>query len=253
MRKKIITDTNIWYDLNSTEVLEISKNYILVIPIIVLNELYTSPNLWRSKDKFDKLKKAVKTIIDNKAKIEFIELDPFEFLLHDIFPINKSRLNLQEYLNALTELTTLEFEQVKDIRIDRYDISGFTNFINEKSIDYKKRVDSDKGKFKRLNTLGYMEKYILMLANDNLAQVDSSYPKMESLNNNKFEMLINTFDEMFREVSRSTMKLEDNDWIDIFNMTYVAKGELYWTKEKSKLRHIKSAGCEQYLFNQSYS
>lgn len=251
--KRIITDTNVWYNIDSHKVQEISKNFKLVVPIIVINELYTSPNLWRSETTFQNLKKAANTIIANTSILEFVELDSFEYLLKDILPDIQPRLNLQSYLNELKALTTLRFDQVKDVRTDRGDISGLTNFINERSIGYKKIVDSDKNRFKKMDTRGYTEKYILMLANDNLEKLDSSYPKMESLNKDKFELLVNTFDDIFREVSKSGKKMQDNDWVDIFNLTYAAKGDLYWTKEKSKLRHIENSGCEGYIFNESYS
>lgn len=251
--KRVITDTNIWYNINSEELKEISKNFKLVVPIIVINELYTSRNLWKSKETFEYLQKALTTIVENVSILEFIELDPFEYLLREIHPSIEPRLNVKSYLEEFEALTKLSYAQVKNIQVDRGDISGLTDYINGRSIGYKKLVDSNKDKFKKMDTRGYTEKYILMLANDNLAHLDNSYPRIESLNKDKFELLINTFDDIFREVSKSGKKIKDNDWVDIFNLTYAGKEDLYWTNENSKLRHVENSGCENYLFQKSYS
>ena len=42
---------------------------------------------------------------------------------------------------------------------------------------------------------------------------------------------------------------ESNDYMDIFNLAYVRKGDKYWTHEKKWIALIKEVGCERYLFN----
>lgn len=249
---RIITDTNIWYGISNEDILEISVNHKLCVSIIVINELYTSPNLWKSETTFIMLKKAIKSILDNIEHIEFIHFDPFEYLLKQNVHNLKPRLSLIEYLSDLQALVQLQYNQVKELRPDRGDISGLTNYINEKSKEYKKLIDSDKEKFKKLNTKIYTEKLILSWANDNLETIGIKEQKISTLVHEKNELLLNSFDDMLREVSKSGKKIKDNDWIDIFNLTYVAKGDLYWTKEKSKLKHIENSGSKHYVFDRSF-
>nr|WP_315239640.1 hypothetical protein [uncultured Flavobacterium sp.] len=248
---RVITDTNVWYGISDKDILEISSQYKLCVPIIVVNELYTSRNLWKSEITFNLLKKAIKSVLDNIERIEFIHFDPFEFILKETVLDLKPRLSLIEYILDLKALVNLSYNQVKDIRPDRGDISGLTNYINDKSLEYKKLIDSDKLKFKKLNTRGYTENLILNWANDNLEMMGFDH-KIPRLNKDKNELLIDTFDDVLREVSKSGKKIKDNDWIDIFNLTYVGKGDLYWTMEKSKLRHIQNSGNVNYIFERSF-
>jgi hypothetical protein len=47
----------------------------------------------------------------------------------------------------------------------------------------------------------------------------------------------------------TTMKIKDNDWIDIFNILYVSPKDKYFTKDNTWLRIIKSAEMEKYLIS----
>lgn len=253
MKTNIITDTNVWYNITRKDVLEISNDYKLQLPIIIINELYTSPNLWKSESSFNSLKTAIRNILENIENINFIEFDPFEFLLKQVKSDLIPRLSLSGYIQDLRALVQLSYEQVKDIRPDRGDISNLTNYINDQSKEYKKLIKSDEQKFRRLNTKHYTEKLILGWANDNLELIGIKEPKITTLDKEKNELLVDTFDELLRLISRSEAKIKDNDWVDIFNLTYVAKGDLYWTKEKSKLNHIENSGNKHYIFERSFN
>ena len=61
-----------------------------------------------------------------------------------------------------------------------------------------------------------------------------------------FELLIVIFDSLLREVSKSGKKIENNDWVDVFLLTYVQENDLYWTNEKSKIRLIKDSKLENF-------
>lgn len=249
--KRVITDTNIWYQISQRDINNISKDYKLVIPIIVLNELYTSPNVYKSSETLASLKKAVKIILHNVDKFEFIKHDPFEYILKEIKPDLYPRLSVTYYLNEFENLLRLDFDILKKIHPERSDISGLTNNINFQSINYKKIVDRDKQKFKKLDTRNFTESLILRYANDNLESLNSLYPKIVELDKNKYSLLINTFDGLLREVSKSGKKIRDNDWIDIFNLTYTSNNDLYWSKEKNIINLIKNAGLEHLLFKDS--
>jgi hypothetical protein len=246
--KKIITDTNIWYSITQEQIDELSKTYRITVPITVLSELYTSPNMYRSLDTLNKLKSAVQILLYNARFVDFIRYDPFEYLLKDLQPELTPRLSVAWYLNEFEMLKYLTFEKLSEQHPERFDISGLTKFINEQSVSYKERVDENKQRFKNLDTTGFTVKFILKLANDNLHQLNSKFPIIRELSD-EYELLIKSLNELLREISRSTQKLQDNDWIDMFNLTYVGKEDLYWTFEKSKKRLIDRVGLSHYLFN----
>lgn len=250
--KKIIIDTNIWYNISNEEINNLTENYNLVIPIIVLNEIYTSPNLFLSKEKFESARKAIISIINNIDKIKFIELNPFEFMLNEIYTDIKPYSSVDFYLKEFQAISKLNFEDVKDNYVKRFDISRLTNFINETSFDYKKIINlnlSSKEKFKKFDTINNTKSLIIKYANDDLETINKLYPKISGLNTIKFELLIKTFDSLLREVSKSNMKIKNNDWVDIFILTYVNENDLFWTREKPKLKLIKDIKLEKYLFD----
>lgn len=246
--KRIITDTNIWYSITQEEINEVCKTYRLVVPITVLSELYTSPNIHKSETTLINLKNATKKILYNARFVDFIKHDPFEYLLKDILTDLNPRLSVAWYLNEFEALKHLNYENLKEKHPERFDISRLTDYINSQSILYKERVDKDKQAFKKLNTRNFTIQFILKLANDNLHQLNISFPKIHELNED-YELLIDALNELLREISRSPQKLKDNDWIDIFNLTYVGQNDLYWTLEKSKKRIIEKIGLSKYLFN----
>lgn len=192
--KKIITDTNIWYSITQDQVDEISKTYRFVLPITVLSELYTSPNMHKSSESLLTLKKAVRMVLYNARFVDFIRFDPFEFLLNDVKTDLKPRLSVAWYLNEFESLMKLDYDKLKSTHPERFDISGLSNYVNEQSIEYKKRVDENKIRFKKLDTRKFTENYILKLANDDLQSLNSSFPIIPNLNYEKYELLINTLE-----------------------------------------------------------
>lgn len=246
--KKIITDTNIWYSITQEQVDEISKTFKLTLPITVLSELYTSPNMHKSSESLLVLKKAVRMVLYNARFVDLIHFDPFEFILSDVKTDLKPTLSVAWYLNEFEFLIKLDYDKLKSTHPKRFDISGLSNYVNKQSIEYKKRVDADKISFKKLDTRKFTENYILKLANDNLQSLNSSFPIIPNLDYEKYELLINTFDDLLREISKSGKKIRNNDWIDMFNLAYVNNGDLYWTNEKSIIKSIQNVGLNHYLF-----
>lgn len=252
--KRIITDTNIWYNITSQEIEKISENYNLVISTLILNELYTSPNISKNPSTFQAVKKAINNILENLEKITFIELGPFEFLLKKILPEYQKESLIEYYLKEFRALMRLDFEIVKNKHNTRYNISELTDFINKQSIIYKKEINknqSTKVNFKKSSTLPLTESLILKFANDNLQQLNSKFPIIEKLSSNQ-ELFLKTFDGLLRQVSKTGKKIEDNDWVDIFNLVYVENEDLYWTKEKPKECLIVSVSLDNYLYEKNY-
>lgn len=256
--KRIITDTNIWYELNKNKIREIhDRNYQLVIPIILLNELGTSPNVYNSQKSFDKFKTAVNTISENIENIKFLELNPFEYLIRNRHPNISPKGDVVHHLNVLKSISELSYSNLKENfnLPQRTDISGLTNFINTTSKEYKKLINKNKeskSNFDETDTIEITESLLLKYINDNLEIMNATYPKINTIEED-YELLLYSFDNLLREVSKTNKKIEDNDWVDLFNLTYVGKDDLYWTKEISKQKlimggELKKHDLRRYLY-----
>lgn len=252
--KRIIADTNIWYEIERDEVLKLKENnFQLVVPIIVLNELYTSPKIQLSNKSFNYTKKAIKSILDNLDCIEFVDLNPFEYLIKDIFPGIVPKNNHNFYLSEFKAIIKLNHNDVKNIPPKRVDISSLTNFINTTSISYRKEINKhkvSKDNFAKLVTINKTKELIIKYTNDNLETV-GNYPKLEKLNPEN-ELFATIFDNLLRTVSKTGTKLKNNDWVDIFLLSYVGQQDLYWTKEISKLNLFKFSNFENQIYKNSY-
>lgn len=44
------------------------------------------------------------------------------------------------------------------------------------------------------------------------------------------------------------MNMKGNDWYDLYILSYVQPNDKYWTLERRWLNLIRTAGCENYLF-----
>lgn len=232
----------------------LKNKYELVVPLMILNELYTSPNLNKTENHIKAVQKAINTILSNINIIKFIELNPFEFMLNEIYSDIKPYDNLNFYFEEFRAISNLDYNDLKGNYVRRFDISKLTNYINQTAINYKKIINlnlSSKVKFKKIDTLELTKSLILKYANDNLKFVNKSYPKITELSPINFELLIVIFDSLLREVSKSGKKIENNDWVDVFLLTYVQENDLYWTNEKSKIRLIKDSKLEKYLYSRS--
>lgn len=253
---RIITDTNIWYNITQKEFEKIkSKKHKLFIPIIVLNEIYTSPNIYLNAKTFNKAKKAIENILKYENNVEFIDLNPFEYLLKQIMPDYKTPNTIEFYIKEFKALAQLNFDDVKYNHIERFDISGLTNFINEQSKEYKLLINKNKEtkkNFKKFSTKKLTENLILKYANENLQEVNNNFPKIDKLEEEN-KLLLLVFDNLLREVSKSGKKIKNNDWVDIFNLVYVGKSDLYWTKEKNKQKLIVETKSEKHLYENNYS
>ena len=49
---------------------------------------------------------------------------------------------------------------------------------------------------------------------------------------------------------QKTMKIEENDIVDLWNMVFVNKNCLYWTNDAKWINLIKEARMEKYLFKE---
>lgn len=247
--QRVITDTNIWYGIGQKNIIfPDNSNIILCVPLIVLSEIYSSPNAQKSQENFDMLISAVKSILNYKEKIEIIDIFPFEYILKYDNPNIKYYGNAEFYFKEFEAMIQLKYEDVKNVPPIRASISTLTQFINETSKSYKKIISANSDKFKKTDTIPLTESLLLKYINDCRIDENKAFPELKIINKKEFQLLLNTFDSFLREVSKTNKKITDNDWIDLFNLVYVGKYDLFWTKEKRLKKRITELELEKYLF-----
>lgn len=247
--KRVITDTNIWYGIGQkTIIFPEDSNINLCVPLIVLSEIYSSPNAQKSQENFDFFISAIESLLKYKSKIEIIDIFPFEYVLKFDNPNIKYYGNAGFYFKEFEAIVQLKYEDVKNVTPIRTSISTLTDFINETSKSYKKIISVNSDKFKKTDTLPLTESLLLKYINDCRIDENKMFHELKIIDKTEFQLLLNTFDSFLREVSKTNKKMTDNDWIDFFNLVYVGKNDLFWTKEKRLKERIKEVELGKYLY-----
>lgn len=247
--KNIITDTNVWY--------EIGKNYELFprdknveLPLPVLFELFTTENLTRSENTFTALKLAVSAILDFKTEISFNHYSPIEFLIKSNFPEFETTNNVDNYLIEFAALRELAFEDCINVNQShlRDVITDTTDYYNKVSLNYKEEIKKiGKSEFQKWNTLPKTQKIVTDLMNLEIESQKLNLPKIEDFDFTKVGVFINVFDKHLRDIALTGERLRDNDWNDIFLLTYVQQNSQYWSFEDKWNRKISELGFDDYL------
>ena len=139
--KKIITDTNVWYEIGKNRNL-FPVNDLIELPLPVLYELYTSRNIIISEEEFSKTQSAINAILDFKNDIHFNHLNPIDNLIN----INYSNYNpsnsVKIYLDEFETLRKSTYDECKNVKNsdERKVVSTTTDYYNKISKDYKLEI-----------------------------------------------------------------------------------------------------------------
>ena len=87
------------------------------------------------------------------------------------------------------------------------------------------------------------------IMNSNIEFNQLELPEITKYNFENIELFINVFDKHLRDIAISEEKLKDNDWNDLFLMSYVKPEYKFWTFEKKWIRKINELGLESRLVN----
>ena len=255
--KKVICDTNIWYNIAKGDIpVKSFLGYQLIATGINVLELSSTKNLLHD---FDLVKGAIKAMYNHHYQV--IEFDVWDYILCYHTSIRYTAFNreiFQSNLELFRGIIVNEFDaNFKDKdrleglnqRIDTYNqpAEKLAKYLNEGLITTRKKgLDKHglKSMFKkkiRNNETSYNEIRELILESLALRADVQATQLLGKVDWYNIELFFRTWDLLYKEkILHGNSKFEANDINDLFNMAYVGKDDLYWTKEKSWIRLMKS-------------
>ncbi len=244
-----ICDTNIWYDINSFSETERKSNDLILTPLAT-KELANSPNLLiRIKD----VKLACVNIF--KYGNDLILKTPLEYLLS----LDKQEYDNQTpYINFSKEFDVIcrlsEGAEVSEdkkealrvhIGIVRTMLQTGTSNLQEMLTEVRKNIVNKK-KHQEIDTIEVTKEVINKVFIE--TPTEGKYTLSDSFNWSQIELFFYSLDAYFKKLEViTTMKINNNDWIDLFNLIYVSPSDKYFTKDRGVIAIIKAAKMEKYF------
>jgi len=240
-----ICDTNIWYDLNE------KKNSFkdLTLTPLAIKEIANSPKL---TNKIETVKNAVNNIF--KSGNEIIIKTPLDYLLsidNQKYDGKQPFKTLEDEFEVLCRLENgVTFPEDKLALLKKH-IDKVRSSIAESSanlqamlIEVRKNIKDNK-KQKKIDTIETTKNVIRKFVE---VGTDGKFTLSDSFDWSKIELFLYSLDAYFKILEiNTTMKVKDNDWIDLFNLMYVTPDDKYLTSDKGTLRCIKYAKLDKYL------
>ena len=249
--KKIITDTNVWYEIGKDRNL-FPVNDLIELPLPVLYELYTSRNIIKSEEKFSEIQSAVNAILHFKNDIHFNHLNPIDNLINIHYPNYKPSNSVKKYLDEFEALSKLTYDECKNVKNsdERKVVSTTTDYYNKISKNYKLEIKNiGKNNFQKWDSLPKTKQLLIVIMNSNIEINHLELPQIKKYNFENIEFFIKVFDRHLRDIAISQEKLKDNDWNDLFLMSYVSPESIFWTFEDKWIRKINDLGLDSSLVN----
>ncbi len=244
-----ICDSNIWYDLHELSDSE-KKSGDLVLTPLVIKEIANSPKLI---NKFDKLQKACENIF--KYSNDLILDTPLEYLLkldNQTYNDSTPYKNLSQEFDVISKIS--DGEKIRDDKKEelklhinriRETISTGTSQVQDMLIKVRENI-KDRRRHRQQDTIEITKELIQKVFIE--IPTNNQYALSDNFDWSQIELFVYTLDTFFKELEVNiTMKIEDNDWVDIFNMLYVTPDDKYFTNDTTWIRIIKAAKMVKYL------
>jgi hypothetical protein len=267
-KKRVVCDTNIWYDLADTKDLQAIKNeYNFVATNSSLKELSNSEKLRISYNDFCKVRRACHTIL--KYADEIIFESPFLYLKNLLLPDRKASGN-KELLKGIEDIAHCDFDESDFVKLIKDSI--FNDDLAFKSDTLQNHVERLETTINLTRGIIHSNKETKYEAKQLLKRTDFKEDIEESMkrtiiqeikNNSTFLDIDNFITENFWKHiefylksrnqyhnnlnSVKTMKVEKNDAADMLNLIYV-NDCYYWTEDTRWKNIFREAKMEKYLF-----
>ena len=244
---KIITDTNIWYELGQNEELYNAVKDKTVTPTFVnIHELSKTKNIL---DKDELVRSAIQMLF--RFQKHAIFEPPFVHLAqlnqHFEYNVEDEMKELLKFTSLFAQGHTVPEENKNDFlnKIKSFDESseGLADFFNEETEKIRVNI-TDKKKHKEIDSSEITQGFV----NFCVERATKESCNLDGFDMNQAELLIKTMDFFFKTLETSKMRVQANDWYDFGILAYVGPNDKYWTKEKRWINLIKGAGCENYLY-----
>jgi len=246
---KVVTDTMIWYNFAMGSIkIEDAFKCELIVPITVLFEASTNPALWEDELKFKECQKVAKLLILKKQEVTFIKKDPLGYLSAKISSGSQD-VEFERYFDNLEFIANHNFNEM--LEIPQHELRNIpqstTNYFNSQSKFYQHAIKRNisKNVFNKTSTLSMTLKLTNAIVNKYASERGIQIER--KLEEDDAKLFINVFDYYLKEFSRSHMKMINNDWVDLLNLTYVHCDMKYWTKE-TKWQKFISEYDQNYLY-----
>jgi hypothetical protein len=244
-----ICDTNIWYDLQNCPDAQKDSGYLMLTPLVA-KEISNSPKL---VNKFEMSQQACKNIF--KYGNDIILETPLEYLLKLDNQIFVDTIAYQILSNEFEVLSRIsdggKIKEEKKIVLQQHiekireNLTTGTSDVQDILNQVRITID-DRRNHRKQNTIETTKELIKKVFIE--TPTNNQFKVSDHFNWSKIELFLYTFDMYIKELEvNTTMKIKDNDWIDIFNMLYVSPKDKYFTKDGTWLRIIKLAKMEKYL------
>ncbi|MEP2771091.1 MAG: hypothetical protein ABJH05_03015 [Fulvivirga sp.] len=265
MKKRIICDTMIWYNIGSNQYnRKIIDRLNLIATANTADELRMSGNIL---DKIGHVKLACQSFINDSESI--IKYSPAEYMLilagvtdHGFTGFD----NILSKINRVIELPISELAMNSRINRDKIekelmhynsDLDKTVEFINSHKEYIRKHIKTSNGgvrKYRATSNDTGIRNLLIQLTELELKSLN----KTLSIDWAKFpwgeiEFFLHIWYLHFLEIEVSHQKFKRNDWKDIMNMIYVRPNDLYWTEEKKWKRYIMCSPFKDQLFSYSNS
>lgn len=267
MKKRVICDTMIWYEIGKGNI-DVTKleGVELIATGINIQEISSTENLL---SELDLVKSALKGMENHHSQI--IEYEPWDYLLtfhvdKDYEPISREKYlkDLKAFELLIDGIVDADFDDEQKLKelnvlIKTFNdpIKDLTANMNEGLIKVRERGSEKYGSRKafvkhlQANENSFLE---IMDMFKEIFAARLGIPKTEldnSINWDNFELLFRTWDFYYKEKTIvSNAKFHENDFFDLTNMAYVGKDDLYWTMEKNPWLRILNANevTKKYVF-----
>lgn len=245
---RIIVDTNIWYDFaDNPELFERLKSEITPT-YITLSELCNTGNL---NGKPIEVRNAVRRMMECQNKMIFEP--PMPYL------IKRGNKRKYKFITVSEIMTLLETSKkiannsvIKDnekegfyeyIKSYKQPLTDLADSINEEAKKIKERI-TDLEEHRNKNSLIFTYLFINHLA---LSGTEGKY-KLHRVPLKEIELLLYVLDAHFKKIELGERKWQRNDLFDIFILSYVRRGDKYWTNDKYWNDLIEEIGLGHYLY-----
>lgn len=251
---KIICDTNIWYELgNKPPSEETMDNKQLIGTYLSIDEFSKTYNL---VNHFEHTQRAIQAMMEYSSLVQYEP--PFIYLKRLDDP--RTEFNPLQEIKKILDFTAniANGHEIDPSQKDNYIeyckkreqyFQEACDLFNEEANNIKEQIkaqNKNKDKHRKENSIPLNRNFISFLVSE---ETDTS-----ELSNNfdwsQIELFENVLKLFFNDMELGAIKLQPNDWYDLFFLTYVQPGSKIWTKENRWIKYIQRAGMDNYLYEQ---
>lgn len=246
---KVICDTHIWYYMGagSINVASINSDIELIATYVNIDELSRTPHLIKN---VAIVRDAINAIFQNNSHVYFEQ--PLAYLkqLSDSnfqYDIIENLGDILEFTQEIANGNCIEqskLEEFKDLIKNKTEkLKSISNLCNEKALEIQ-RTKKDKKQHRAINSTPLTRELISKMVG--LSTNSNGLPK--TFDWTKIELFENILNQFFIELEISKMRIQPNDWFDLFQLIYVQPNNKIWTCETRWIKIIKLAKMDKYLF-----